>query len=247
MQISRLDLNPRLRATVPRNDSDRAGPTAPSLALWGYDSTMDEREDDGRVRLDKWLWAARFYKTRGLASEAIAGGKVQVNGDRAKRARAVQPGDEIRIRLGPYEHHVVVRALSARRGPASAAAELYEETPASRAPRCPPRARAPPAPASPAPARRRASPPSSLPRAAGRLLPTRPTGSPRWPRDRPRPASAAGCRSGPAPPAGWPAMDGRGGARRARSRARNRRRAKRGRRTRPAPSRSPRRRPGART
>ena len=96
---------------------------------------MDERDDDGRVRLDKWLWAARFYKTRGLASEAIAGGKVQVNGDRAKRARPVQPGDEIRIRQGPYEHHVMVRALSARRGPASAATELYEETPASRAAR----------------------------------------------------------------------------------------------------------------
>ena len=87
------------------------------------------------VRVDKWLWAARFYKTRGLASDAIAGGKVQVNGDRAKRARPVQPGDEIRIRQGPYEHHVVVRALSSRRGPASAAAELYEETPASRAAR----------------------------------------------------------------------------------------------------------------
>ena len=96
---------------------------------------MDEREDDARVRLDKWLWAARFYKTRGLASDAIAGGKVQVNGDRAKRARPVQPGDEIRIRQGPYEHHVVVRALSGRRGPAPAAAELYEETPASRAAR----------------------------------------------------------------------------------------------------------------
>ena len=96
---------------------------------------MDEREDDARVRLDKWLWAARFYKTRALASEAIAGGKVLVNGYRAKRARPVQPGDEIRIRQGPYEHHVVVRALSARRGPASAAAELYEETPASRAAR----------------------------------------------------------------------------------------------------------------
>ena len=96
---------------------------------------MDEREDDARVRLDKWLWAARFYKTRALASEAVAGGKVQVNGDRAKRARPVQPGDEIRIRQGPYEHHVVVRALSSRRGPASAAAELYEETPASRAAR----------------------------------------------------------------------------------------------------------------
>lgn len=96
---------------------------------------MGEHEEDGRVRLDKWLWAARFYKTRALASEAVAGGKVQVNGDRAKRARPVQPGDEIRIRQGPYEHHVVVRALSARRGPAAAAAELYEETPASRAAR----------------------------------------------------------------------------------------------------------------
>ena len=96
---------------------------------------MDEREDDARVRLDKWLWAARFYKTRALASEAVAGGKVQVNGDRAKRARPVQPGDEVRIRQGPYEHHVVVRALSARRGPASAAAELYEETSTSRAAR----------------------------------------------------------------------------------------------------------------
>jgi ribosome-associated heat shock protein Hsp15 len=96
---------------------------------------MEERDDDGRVRLDKWLWAARFYKTRGLASEAIAGGKVQVNGDRAKRARPVQPGDEIRIRQGPYEHHVVVRALSARRGSAAVAAQLYEETPASRAAR----------------------------------------------------------------------------------------------------------------
>ena len=96
---------------------------------------MGNADDAGRVRLDKWLWAARFYKTRALASDAIAGGKVQVNGDRAKRGRPVQPGDEIRIRQGPYEHQVVVRALSARRGPASAAAELYEETPASRAAR----------------------------------------------------------------------------------------------------------------
>ncbi len=95
----------------------------------------DEDTDDGRVRLDKWLWAARFYKTRALASEAIGGGKVQVNGDRAKRARPLQVGDEIRVRLGPYEHLVVVKALSGRRGPASAAAELYEERPESRAAR----------------------------------------------------------------------------------------------------------------
>ena len=86
----------------------------------------------GRIRLDKWLWAARFFKTRALAAEAVEGGKVQVNGDRPKRARPVQVGDEIRVRLGPYQHTVTVRALSARRGPASEAAGLYEETAASR-------------------------------------------------------------------------------------------------------------------
>ena len=95
---------------------------------------MDDQHDE-RVRLDKWLWAARFFKTRSLAADAIAGGKVQVNGDRAKRARPLQVGDEIRVRLGPYEHQVVVRALSDRRGPAAAAAELYEERPESRAAR----------------------------------------------------------------------------------------------------------------
>ena len=92
-------------------------------------------ENDDRVRLDKWLWAARFYKTRTLAAEAIAGGKVQVNGDRVKRAKPVQIGDEVRIRLGPYEHQILVRALSERRGPASDAAQLYEEKPESRAAR----------------------------------------------------------------------------------------------------------------
>ena len=95
---------------------------------------MTETEDT-RVRLDKWLWAARFYKTRSLAAEAIAGGKVQVNGERVKRAKSLQAGDEIRIRQGPYEHQIVVRELSERRGPASDAARLYEETAASRAAR----------------------------------------------------------------------------------------------------------------
>jgi len=92
-------------------------------------------QEDGRVRLDKWLWAARFFKTRALAAEAVEGGKVQVNGDRPKRARPLQVGDEIRIRLGPYEHTVRVRALSHRRGPAAEAARLFEETEASRAKR----------------------------------------------------------------------------------------------------------------
>lgn len=85
------------------------------------------------VRLDKWLWAARFFKTRSLATEAVAGGKVDVNGDRAKPAKAIKPGDEVRLRVGPYEHILIVRELGERRGPASVAAALYEETEASRA------------------------------------------------------------------------------------------------------------------
>jgi ribosome-associated heat shock protein Hsp15 len=89
-------------------------------------------QDAGRVRLDKWLWAARFFKTRALAAEAVEGGKVQVNGDRPKRARPVQVGDEVRVRLGPYQHTITVRALSGHRGPASQAAGLYQETAASR-------------------------------------------------------------------------------------------------------------------
>ena len=87
------------------------------------------------VRLDRWLWAARFFKTRGLAAEAIAGGRVQVNGERAKHAKTVRPGDAIRLRLGPYEHLVTVRALSVHRGPAPKAALLYEEDPAAKAQR----------------------------------------------------------------------------------------------------------------
>jgi ribosome-associated heat shock protein Hsp15 len=104
------------------------------MVMAKQDST-EESEGGGRVRLDKWLWAARFFKTRSQAAEAIEGGKVQVGGERAKRAKLVQAGDEVSVRLGPYEHHVVVRGVSERRGPASVAAELYEETPASRAAR----------------------------------------------------------------------------------------------------------------
>lgn len=80
-----------------------------------------------KVRLDKWLWAARFFKTRPLAVDAIEGGKVQVNDERVKRARLVQPGDQIRIRQGPYEYHIIVRELSERRGSAAIAMTLYEE------------------------------------------------------------------------------------------------------------------------
>jgi ribosome-associated heat shock protein Hsp15 len=93
--------------------------------------TNDETEGPGRVRIDKWLWAARFFKTRSLAADAIGGGKVEVNEDRVKPAKLIGVGDEVRIRLGPYEHIVTVRALSERRGPATVAATLYEETAAS--------------------------------------------------------------------------------------------------------------------
>lgn len=87
--------------------------------------------DTEKVRLDKWLWAARFFKTRSAATEAVDGGKVEVNGEHVKPAKLVKPGDEVRIRQAPFEHVVVIRALAERRGSAAVAAELYEETPAS--------------------------------------------------------------------------------------------------------------------
>jgi len=85
------------------------------------------------VRLDKWLWAARFFKTRALAVEAIEGGKVELNGEKPKRAKTVKPGDRLRLRLGPYEYLLTVRDVSERRGPASVAVGLYEEDPEAKA------------------------------------------------------------------------------------------------------------------
>jgi ribosome-associated heat shock protein Hsp15 len=85
-------------------------------------------EGPGRVRLDKWLWAARFFKTRALAVAAIDGGKVRVSQDRVKRAKLIQPGDLVDVRLGPYLHVVRVMGLSERRGPPAVAQALYEET-----------------------------------------------------------------------------------------------------------------------
>jgi len=85
------------------------------------------------VRLDKWLWAARFFKTRSLAVEAIEGGRVSVNGERAKPAKTVRPGDAISIRKPPFEYSVVVKDVSDKRGSATIAATLYEETEESRA------------------------------------------------------------------------------------------------------------------
>ena len=84
------------------------------------------------ARLDKWLWAARFYKTRTVAAEAIDAGRVDVNGERGKRSRIVAVGDELCVRKPPFEHVVTVRGLAEQRGPASVAATLYEETAASR-------------------------------------------------------------------------------------------------------------------
>lgn len=81
-----------------------------------------------KVRLDKWLWAARFYKTRSLSAEEIDKGRVKLNGQLAKPSRDVKPGDRLELRSGPVVRTVVVRALSGVRGPAPVAALLYEET-----------------------------------------------------------------------------------------------------------------------
>ena len=86
-----------------------------------------------RLRLDKWLWAARFYKTRSLAAQAIDGGKVKLNGERTKPSKDVKPGDVIELRAGELQWRVEVRAVSARRGAAAEAAKLYAEDDASRA------------------------------------------------------------------------------------------------------------------
>jgi ribosome-associated heat shock protein Hsp15 len=83
------------------------------------------------VRIDKWLWAARFYKTRSAATDAVLGGRVHVNGARAKPAKDVQPGDEVKLTVGVVRRVVEVLALSDKRGPATVAATLYRETPES--------------------------------------------------------------------------------------------------------------------
>ena len=85
------------------------------------------------VRIDKWLWAARFFKTRSLAAEAVAGGRAHLNGARVKPARDVRAGDTVAVNVGDVKWTVVVTALADKRGPASAAATLYAETPESAA------------------------------------------------------------------------------------------------------------------
>jgi ribosome-associated heat shock protein Hsp15 len=83
---------------------------------------------NSQVRLDKWLWAARFYKTRSVAREAVSGGKVHLNGHRVKPSRTLNIGDELRIQRGEEEFIITISELSTRRGPAATARRLYEES-----------------------------------------------------------------------------------------------------------------------
>jgi ribosome-associated heat shock protein Hsp15 len=83
------------------------------------------------TRVDKWLWAARFYKTRGAATDAVNGGRVHVNGERVKPAKDVREGDRVEITIEAVQHVVLIRGLAEKRGPAKVAQTLYEETPES--------------------------------------------------------------------------------------------------------------------
>jgi len=87
--------------------------------------------ETSKVRIDKWIWAARFFKTRSLATDAVAGGKVHLNQQRTKPAKEVHVGDELIIRTGYVERTVIVQSLSKQRRPAKEAVLLYEETPES--------------------------------------------------------------------------------------------------------------------
>ena len=87
------------------------------------------------VRIDKWLWAARFFKTRSAATDAVVGGRVHVNDARVKPSREVKAGDTVEIRAGQLQWTVVVRGVADKRGPASVARTLYDETPDSLAAR----------------------------------------------------------------------------------------------------------------
>jgi ribosome-associated heat shock protein Hsp15 len=85
-----------------------------------------------RVRIDKWLWAARFFKTRSLATQAVDGGRVRLNGERAKPSKEVKVGDRLAVHIGEFEWALTVRGIGERRGPAEVARTLYQEDEASR-------------------------------------------------------------------------------------------------------------------
>ncbi|RMC96189.1 RNA-binding protein [Aquitalea palustris] len=95
-------------------------------------SRQTQAEDDDKVRLDKWLWAARFYKTRQLAHEALELGRVLVGGERVKASRIVREGDELLLRINQLEYHVIVLQLATQRRPAKEAVLLYREDEAGR-------------------------------------------------------------------------------------------------------------------
>ena len=83
------------------------------------------------VRIDRWLWTARFFKTRSAATDAVTGGRVHLNGARVKPAKDVRPGDTVEVTVGDTRREVVVLAVAERRGPAPVAQSLYDETPGS--------------------------------------------------------------------------------------------------------------------
>lgn len=123
----------RFTPGVPRSQPPRVRGRLP------FDGTSVYREgvtSSDPVRIDKWIWAARLMKTRGLAAEAVKGGRVQVNGQPSKPSKDVKPGDEIEINFGQGRRiTLVVRGTAPRRGPAKEAALLYDETPESAAAR----------------------------------------------------------------------------------------------------------------
>jgi ribosome-associated heat shock protein Hsp15 len=86
-----------------------------------------------KVRIDKWLWAARFFRTRSLASQAVEGGRVRLNGERCKPAKEARVGDRLLVHIGELEWELTVLALSDKRGPATAARGLYQESEQSHA------------------------------------------------------------------------------------------------------------------
>jgi len=97
----------------------------------GHDESGDDASVESRGRLDRWLWCARFFRSRTLASAAVSGGRVHLNGARVKPAHVLRPGDRIDMSLESRAMEVIVRGIPARRGPAPEAQRCYEETPES--------------------------------------------------------------------------------------------------------------------